>query len=71
MLSNYSTALKPPFVLNPLTCLWRTLDATSVCVYHEYMKLARIVVVHVLSFAHDERCFNNLSFFLKTSFAIL
>ncbi|KAG0597198.1 hypothetical protein M758_UG320000, partial [Ceratodon purpureus] len=62
MLSNYSAALEPPFVLNPLTRLWCTLDAASVCVYPEYIKLAQIAVVHVLVSMQDERCFNSLSF---------
>lgn len=39
MPSNYSAALEPPFDVNPLVRLWRSLDSASICVYLEYMKL--------------------------------
>jgi hypothetical protein len=62
MKNNSQAAMQPPFNENPLTRLWRTLDSASLCIYPEYMKLAKIVVVHVLGSVQDERCFSSLSF---------
>jgi hypothetical protein len=62
MLNNFKQAMQPPFDVNPLTRLWRTLDSASLCIYPEYMKLEKIVVVHVLGSVQDERCFPSLSF---------
>jgi hypothetical protein len=42
--------------------LWRALDSASVCIFPEYMRLAEMVVVHVLGLVQDERCFSSLSF---------
>jgi hypothetical protein len=62
MKSNSKAAMQPPFNENPLTQLWRTLDSASVCIYPEYMKLAKMAVVHVLGSVQDEHCFSSLSF---------
>jgi hypothetical protein len=62
MLNNHKQALEQPFDVNPLTHLWRSLDSTSVCIFPEYMKLAKMAVVHVLGSVQDERCFSSLSF---------
>lgn len=50
--------------LNPLTKLWRLLDANYALVRHfgEYVKLAEIAIVYILGFVEDERCFLALSF---------
>jgi hypothetical protein len=40
--------MEAPVDVNPLTCLWRALDAASICIYQEYKKLAVMVVFHVL-----------------------
>jgi hypothetical protein len=50
-------ACEPPFTVNPMTKLWRTLDANSALVAHflEYIKFAQIAMVHVLGSVEDER----------------
>jgi hypothetical protein len=62
MVNNFKAAMEPPFDVNPLTRLWRALDAASICIYSEYKKLAVMVVVHVLGSTQDERCFSFLTF---------
>jgi len=64
MRANSPTAMQPPFVLNPLNNLWRTLDATSCLIgeFLEYFKLAEMAVVHVLGSVKDERCFSLVNF---------
>jgi hypothetical protein len=64
MSSNSMAACEPPFLLNPLTKLWRMFDANSALVaqFPEYIKLAQIAMVHVLGSVEDERCFSSLSF---------
>jgi hypothetical protein len=62
MVNYYKPALQPPFDVNPLTRLWRVLDLASVCMFPEYMRLAEMVVVHVLGSVQDERCFSTFSF---------
>ena len=51
-------------LLNPLTKLWRTLDANSALGknFWEYIKLAEIAMVHVLGSVEDERTFSAFSF---------
>ena len=51
-------------LVNPLTKLWRTLDANSSLGknFGEYLKLAQIAMVHVLGKIEDERTFSVLSF---------
>ena len=62
MVNNFKAAMELPFDVNPLTRMWRALDATSICIYLEYEKLAMMVVVHVLDSTQDERCFSSLTF---------
>jgi hypothetical protein len=54
--SNAMYAIEPPFLTNPPTKLWRTLDANTALVaqFPEYLKLAQISVVHVLDSVEDE-----------------
>lgn len=58
------TAMKLPFVHNPLTSLWHTLDVASCLTkeFSEYFKLAEIAVVHVLGSVEDECCFSLVNF---------
>jgi hypothetical protein len=51
-------------IVNPLTKIWRELDAnTSLAkAFPEYIKLAHIAMVHVLGSVEDERAFSSLSF---------
>jgi hypothetical protein len=62
MKSNSQVAMQPPFNENLLTRLWYTLDFASLCIYLEYMKFAKIAVVHILGSVQDECCFSSLSF---------
>jgi hypothetical protein len=64
MISNSMAMLEPPFDLNPLTRLWRMLDANTALVgeVSEYIKLAQLAMVHVLGSVEDERCFSSLTF---------
>jgi hypothetical protein len=62
MINNHAAAMLPTFDINPLTRLWRVLDAASVCLYPEYRKLAKIAVTHVLGSVEDERCFSSVRF---------
>jgi hypothetical protein len=64
MMSNSMAACEPPYTVNPVTKLWRMLDANTALVAHfpEYIKLAQIAMVHVLGFVEDERCFSSLTF---------
>jgi hypothetical protein len=49
MESNSKAAMEPPFGLNPLTQIWRTIDASWVFMHFflEYFKLAKMTIVHV------------------------
>jgi hypothetical protein len=64
MRSNSMAACEPPYLFNPLTKLWRMLDANSALAaqFPEYIKLAQIAMVHVLGSVEDERCFSSLTF---------
>jgi hypothetical protein len=64
MISNSMAMLEPPFDLNPLTRLWRMLDANTALAgeVSEYIKLAQLAMVHVLGSVEDERCFSSLTF---------
>jgi hypothetical protein len=48
--------LDPPFDVNPVSRLWRMLDANIALAsqFSEYVKLAHIVLVHVLGSVEDE-----------------
>jgi hypothetical protein len=48
MIGNYKKAMVPPFDVNPLTRLWRSIDIASLCIFHEYKKLAKMVVIHIM-----------------------
>lgn len=50
--------------VNPLTKLWRIIDASSMLRHGllEYLKLAEIAIVLVLGSVEDERTFSTLSF---------
>jgi hypothetical protein len=54
----------PSPMVNPLTKIWRLFDANSTLskCFPEYLKLAKIAVVHVLGSVEDERTFSSLSF---------
>jgi hypothetical protein len=56
--------MDPFFYLNPLNPIWRTIDSSWVLThsFHEYLKLAKMVIVHVLGNVEDERCFSFLTF---------
>lgn len=56
--------LLQPFNVNPLTHLWRTMNASCLLIHFiiEYVKLVEIAVVHVLGMKEDERCFPILKF---------
>lgn len=65
MLSNCRKCMEPPFDLNPLTRMWRELDACTVLrvkAFPEYFRLAEVALVHVLGSVEDERCFSSLAF---------
>jgi hypothetical protein len=51
--------LLPPFVLNSLTRSWRIVNASRLLTHSiaEYVKLAKIAIVHVLRSVEDESCF--------------
>lgn len=64
MKANCESACSPPFNLNPLIKLWRTLFASRHLskLISEYMKLAQLGSVLVLGSVEDERCFSSLKF---------
>jgi hypothetical protein len=64
MASNSLAMLEPPFDVNPVSRLWRMLDANIALAgqFPEYIKLAQIALVHVLGSVEDERCFSSLTF---------
>jgi hypothetical protein len=51
--------MEPPFDLNPLTQIWRTIDAFHVFTHFfiKYFELAKMAIVHVLGSLKDERFF--------------
>jgi len=64
---NSLAAMEPPFLVNPLTKLWRCLDANSALAksFSQYVKLAKIAMIYVLGFVEDEHCFSSKLSFLK------
>jgi len=62
--SNFLAAIELPFLVNPLTKLWKYLDANSALAksFSEYVKLAEIAKIHVLGSVEDECWFFSLSF---------
>jgi hypothetical protein len=63
-LTGYAAMLEPPFNVNPVSRLWRMLDANIALAgqFPEYIKLAQIALVHVLGSVEDERCLSSLTF---------
>jgi len=54
----------PPFIVNPLTKVWRVLDGNNSLTQKNYLfiKLADIVVTHLIGSMEDERTFSSLAF---------
>jgi hypothetical protein len=54
--------MEQPFDLNPLTQIWRIIDASHVFThffikYLKYLKLAKMAIVHILRSVKDEMFF--------------
>ena len=64
MKGNCHVAMEGNLPLNPLTRLWRRLEANGLLrqKLSEYMKIAELAVVTVLGSVEDERTFSTLSF---------
>ncbi|KAG0572981.1 hypothetical protein KC19_VG138700 [Ceratodon purpureus] len=64
MRANSELALKGELPMNPLTRLWRRLDASGLLRHKlsEYIKVTELAVVTVLGRVEDERTFSTLSF---------
>ncbi len=64
MKNNFKAAMEPPFDLNPLTQIWKTIDASQVLMHFfpEYLKLAQMAIVHILRNVEDDKCFSSLAF---------
>ncbi len=73
MKSNSKVAMEPPFDLNPLTHIWKTINASWVLTHSflEYFKLAEIAIAHVLGSVKDECCFSSLAFLKNKLWATL
>ncbi len=56
--------MEPPFNLNPLMRIWRTIPAFQVLTiyFFEYLKLVEMAIIHVLGSVEDECCFSTLAF---------
>ncbi len=56
MLVNATMARKPPYDVNPLTQLWRTIEASQVLRTGmlEYLKVVKITIVQVFGSIEDE-----------------
>jgi hypothetical protein len=67
MKSNTHVAMEPPYDINLVTRIWRSIFASRVLShgFPEYLKLAKIAMVHVIGSVEDERVFSSVSF-LKT-----
>jgi hypothetical protein len=64
MKNNSKATMEPPFDLNPLTQIWKTLDAFRVLMHSflKYFKLVKMTIVHVLGSVEDDKCFSSLGF---------
>ncbi len=53
-----------PTIINPLTWIWWVIHASKLLsnAFLEYLRVAKIAVVHVLGFVEDERCFSFVAF---------
>jgi hypothetical protein len=60
-------------IINPLTHMWRVIHASQLLsnAFLEYLKVAEIAMVHVLSFVEDERCFSFVAFLKNKMWNIL
>jgi hypothetical protein len=56
--------MEPPFDLNPLTQIWKTIDASRVFMHFslEYFKLAQMAIVHILRNVKDDKCISAFTF---------
>jgi len=65
MKSNACTTMVKSIDGNPLTHLWHTLSTSRLFVYSfpKYFKLARIIMVQVISSIKNEQCFISLAFY--------
>ena len=71
MVANSPWAMEPPTIgldaskplLNPVTKLWRRLDANSTLLtsFPEYIKLAQITLIHLLGSVEDKRAFSSVT----------
>ena len=59
--------MEVPYDINPITRIWRTISASRVLShgFQEYLKLAKIRLVHVIGSVEDQCVFSSMSF-LKT-----
>jgi len=64
MRANLAGAMQPPFVVHPLTALWRQLDVATCLTseFFEFFKLVEMALVHVLGNVEDEYTFSTLNF---------
>jgi hypothetical protein len=64
MKNNSKATMEPPFDLNSLTQIWRTLDAFRVLTHFfpKHLKLAEMTIVHILGSVENEKCFSSLAF---------
>lgn len=56
--------MKPPYDVNPLTQLWKTIEVSQVLrtSMFEYLKVVKITIVQVLGSVEDECTFSTLAF---------
>jgi hypothetical protein len=74
MKSNSKVSMELPFVLNPMTWIWRIVDAYWVLTHSfpKYVKLAEIaMMINVLGSIKDECCLSSLAFLKSELRAIL
>jgi hypothetical protein len=64
MKENAHSMMKKPFDINPVTRMWRCIEANSFLRHSlsEYVKVAKIAIVIVLGSVQDERTFSTLTF---------
>jgi hypothetical protein len=62
--SNAIVAMEAPFHVNPLTWIWKTLEASCISrhSFPKNFKLAEITIVQMLGLMEDECTFSTLSF---------
>jgi hypothetical protein len=64
MKNNDASTMGLPYIVNPMTWLWRSLDFSQVIAHKmtKYLKLVKIAKVQVINYVVDEKHFNNLNF---------